>query len=151
MNIDQQWVHHLEVFRWYHLSVMLTKDKILKQGALSNDRDDSSRNVAIGSSINLSNKNDFCFWSWFFKDLSRFKMRSLKIIPEDNLEMNKGDQRKNRDLINELTSRKCGKSRNISSISNFLFLFAKELRKTCFRRLSAKSLWVDLCIIYTNY
>ena len=83
----------------------------------------------------------------------RFKMRSLKIIPEDNLEMNKGDPRKNRDsdLINKLTSRKCGKSRNISSISNFFFLFAKELRKTCFRRLSAKSLWVDLCIIYTNY
>ena len=36
----------------------------------------------------------------------------------------------------------------------FLILFfflAKELRKTCFRRLSAKSVWVDLCIIYTNY
>ena len=30
---------------------------------ISNDHDDSSRNVAIGSSLNLSNKNDFCFWS----------------------------------------------------------------------------------------
>ena len=56
-------------------------------------------------------------------------MRSLKIIPEDNLEMNKGDPRKNRDLINELTLRKCGKSRNISSISNFFFLLQKNCEK----------------------
>ena len=39
------------------------------------------------------------------------------IIPEDNLEMNKGDPRKTRDLINEMTSRKCGKNRNICAIT----------------------------------
>ena len=44
-------------------------------------------------------------------------MRSLMIIPEDNLEMNKGDPGKTWDLINELTSRKCGKNQNISAIT----------------------------------
>ena len=39
------------------------------------------------------------------------------IIPEDNLEMNKGDPGKTWDLINELTSRKCGKNQNISAIA----------------------------------
>ena len=44
-------------------------------------------------------------------------MRSLMIIPEDNLEMNKGDPGKTWDLINKLTSRKCGKNQNISAIT----------------------------------
>ena len=44
-------------------------------------------------------------------------MRPLMIIPEDNLEMNKGDPVKTWDLINELTSRKCGKNQNISAIT----------------------------------
>ena len=71
---------------------MLTKDKIYKKEALSNDQEDSSRNVAIWPALNLSNKSNFFSGVEILKNFIKVQtMRSLMIIPEDNLEMNKGD------------------------------------------------------------